>query len=345
MQMTFPRLLLAAVGAAAIAICGSTEALAQKKRLTVYTALEDDQLAAYKKAVESDYPDLDIAWVQDSTGVITARLLAEKDNPQADAVWGLAVSSLLVLEQQGMLQAYTPKGAEALKPQFRDSKNPMTWTGMDAFVSAICFNTVEAAKLNIPQPTKWTDLLDPKYRGQIVMPNPASSGGGFLTVAAWIEIMGEQKAWEFMDKLHDNIAVYMHSGSAPCVQAARGERVVGISFDLRASVEKSKGAPIEVVLPTEGLGWDMEATGIIRGTKNLDGAMKLADWAVSPKANELYGKYYAIVARPGMNTSPPNYPAQIEGMMIKNDFSWMAANRERILAEWSKRYDSKSAPK
>jgi len=164
-------------------------------------------------------------------------------------------------------------------------------------------------------------------------------------IAAWIQLMGEKAAWEFMDKLHDNIAVYTHSGSAPCVQAAKGERMAGIGFDMRGAREKTQGAPIDIVLPKEGAGWDLEATGIVKGTKHLDLAKKVADWGASKGASELYSKYYALVAEPSVKNIPPNYPPNAEQAMVKNDFNWMAENRDRILAEWSKRYESKAAPK
>ena len=177
------------------------------------------------------------------------------------------------------------------------------------------------------------------------MPHPASSGTGYLTVAAWIQLMGEAEAWKFMDALHQNMAVYTHSGSAPCVQAAKGERVAGISLDMRGAREKTNGAPIEVISPVEGLGWDMEAFAIVKGTKKADAAKKVADWAVSKAANELYSKYYAIVAHPEVKNTPKNYPADAEARMAKVDFQKMADDRERTLAEWSKRYESKAAPK
>jgi len=177
----------------------------QRTRLTVYTALENEQLAPFKQAAEAALRDIEIAWVRDSTGVITARLIAEKANPRADMVWGLSVFSLLQMEAQDMLEPYTPQGAEALRANMRSSRSPMTWTGMDAFVSAICFNTVVAQQRNLPRPATWQDLLDPRFRGQIVMPNPNSSGTGFLTISGWIANMGEQGAWAFMDRLHENV--------------------------------------------------------------------------------------------------------------------------------------------
>ncbi|MGL4241563.1 MAG: putative 2-aminoethylphosphonate ABC transporter substrate-binding protein [Beijerinckiaceae bacterium] len=334
----------AALGFALAASMPAAEAQ-QRTRVTAYTSLEADQLAIYKAAIEADVTDVEVVFVRDSTGVMTARFLAEKDNPRADVIFALATTSLILFEKQGLLEAYTPKGSETLKPAFKDPTAPYTWTGMDAFLAVVCFNTAEGAKDKVASPASWHDLAKPEFKGKVVMPHPVSSGTGYIQVAAWLQNMGEQAGWAFMDKLHENIAVYTHSGSAPCVQAAKGERLAGIGFDMRGAREKTQGAPIDIILPKEGAGWDMEATAVVKGTKVMEAAKKVADWSTSRKANELYGKYYAIVAHPEVKSAPPNYPANAEAGMAKNDFSWMAENRERILAEWTKRYESKAAPK
>ncbi len=336
-----------AFAAAACAAFGltATASLAQKTQVTIYTAIENDQLAPFKAAIEKAVPEAEVVWVRDSTGVITARFLAEKDNPRADVVLGLAATSLLVFEKAGLLETYKPAGVDALKAEFRDGKDPYTWTGMDGYLGVICYNTAEAGKANIKAPTTWKDLTAPEYKGKLVMPHPASSGTGYLMVGAWLQMMGEDAGWKFMDALHENMAVYTHSGSAPCVQAARGERVAGVALDMRGASEKTKGAPLEVIVPAEGTGWEMEATAIVKGTKNLELAKKVADWGATKAANELYSKTYAVVAYPGAGSYPPNYPKEAEQRLIKNDFAWMAENRERILKEWSKRYESKAAPK
>ena len=235
---------------AALSVLAFAPAVAQKVKLTTYTAIENDQLAAFKAEIEKAVPEVEIEWVRDSTGVITARILAEKAGPKADLVLGLAASSLLLFKKHGLLEAYQPKGSDGLKPTFRSDDG--SWTGMDAFLGVICYNTVEGQKACLTTPKTWKDLLDPKYAGKIVMPHPASSGTGYLMVAAWLQMMGDKAGWEYMDALHQNVAVYTHSGSAPCVQAAKGERVVGIGFDMRGAREKSNGAPIDIVVPAEG---------------------------------------------------------------------------------------------
>ncbi len=313
--------------------------------LTVYTALEADQLKAYQEQFEKEHPDIKLKWVRDSTGVITAKLLAEKASPQADVVMGVAASSLLVLEKEGMLQPYSPKGIEKLSRQYVDSASPPAWVGMDVWGAAICFNTVEAAKLGLKKPESWADLAKPEYKGRIVMPNPASSGTGFFDVTAWLGLFGEKEGWSYMDRLHDNIAQYTHSGSKPCKQAAAGEFPIGISFEYRAAKLKAGGAPIDLIFPKEGLGWDLEATALLKGGKNPEQARKLADWAVSRTANELYEKNFAIVAMPGVAKPNEHIPANYEQRLVKQDLRWVAGNRDRILAEWTRRYDAKSEKK
>jgi len=327
----------------------SAGALAQKTQLTVYTALETDQLKAYEAGFNRANPNIEIKWVRDSTGVITAKLLAEKANPQADAVMGVAASSLALLNSEGMLIPYAPLNLDAIMAAYRDKANPPAWFGMDVWGATVCFNTVEAQKKGLPKPETWKDLTKPIYKGQIVMPNPASSGTGYFDVTAWLTLFGDDNGkgggWKYMDALHENIAQYTHSGSKPCNMAAAGEYVMGISFEYRANANKAKGAPIDLVFPKEGLGWDLEAFAIHKGTKKLEAAQKLADWASSKDAMLLYGKNFAITAQPGVAAPLANVPADYEKRLVKMDFKSAADNRARVLAEWTKRYDVKSEPK
>ena len=240
--------------AAALTLSQSAQSATE---LTVYTAVEAEDLARYAETFNQDHPDIEIKWVRDSTGIVTAKLLAEKNNPQADVVWGLAATSLLLLKSEGMLEPYAPKGVEKLDKKFVDAGDTPSWVGMDAWVASVCYNTVEAAKNNLTPPKSWKDLLDAQYKGHLIMPNPNSSGTGFLDVSSWLQMFGEKGGWEYMDGLHDNIARYTHSGSKPCKLAAAGEIPIGISFAFRGAKSKAAGAPLEIIVPEEGVGWDM----------------------------------------------------------------------------------------
>ncbi len=318
-----------------------------KTTLTVYTALEAEELEPLRKAFVAEYPDIDIDWVRDSTGIITAKILAEIDagNPKADIFLGTSATSLLVVDGLGMLLPYAPKGLDRLDARFRDSRNPPHWVGIDAYAAVICYNTIEAKKFKLPKPSSWKDLLDPVYRNYLVMPNPNSSGTGFLTVSSWLQLMGEDEAWKFMTALHANMERYTHSGSKPCRLAAAGEVPIGISFAFRGAKLKQKGAPLDLIVPEEGVGWEVEASGILKTSKKVEAAKKLMDWHISPAAMKVYNQYLPILAIPEIAEPVEHFPPNTLEKMIDNDFGWAAKHRKRILGEWQKRYDVKSEPK
>ena len=308
-----------------------------KDVVVIYTALEPEQITDYMKAVNKSLPNLEVKMLRLSTGDVSARFMAEKDNMQADVIWGVAATNVLVFKNAGLLVPYAPKGLERVQPLFRDKANPPSWVGIDIYMSAFCFNTEVAKKHNLPAPTSWADLTKPVYKGQVVMPNPASSGTGYLSVASILQRLGEQKGWEYLDALHKNIAEYTKSGSKPCKDAAAGERAVGVSFEYVAYEMKKKGAPVEMVLPKEGAGYEMEANALTKkGAKN-PAAKQFLDWAITDEAMSLYSKYFAAVAVAGFPV-PEGLPKDISKVVFPNDFDWSAKNRDRILAEWSRRY-------
>ncbi|MGE4318501.1 MAG: putative 2-aminoethylphosphonate ABC transporter substrate-binding protein [Deferribacterales bacterium] len=313
--------------------------------ITVYTALEDDQYPVYLESFKQQHPEIKLNIVRDSTGIITARLLAEKANPQADVVWGLAATSLLVLDNQKLLAPYAPKGVERVMPQFKDKAKTPAWVGIDAWMTSFTVNTAEMQKRGLPVPTGYADLIKPEYKGLITMPNPASSGTGFLTVSAWLQLFKGKKGWDYMEKLHQNIALYTHSGSKPSKMAATGEYPIGISFGYRGLTEMKKGAPVTVVFPKEGSGWDLEANALIKKKNISADAKAFLDWAISDTVMTEYNKNFAIVTVKNNNPVPAGYVANPLKQIIKNDFSWAATNRDSILKEWSARFDAKSEPK
>ncbi len=328
--------------AAAVLLVASA---ASAGEILVYTALEDDEIPGYLDLFKKEHPDIDVKIVRDSTGIVTAKLLAEKDNPRADLVWGTAATSLMLCDQAGMVEPYAPKGLEKVVPKMRDKNNPPHWVGIKAWMTGFCVNTIEAEALGLPTPASFDDLLDPAYKGHLVMPNPNSSGTGFLTVSAILQMMGEEKGWAYLDKLHDNIARYTHSGSKPCKLAGSGEYAIGVSFGYRGFIQKQKGEPVMTVFPKEGSGWDVEANCLIKKANIKQDARTFLDWAIGEKIMNAYAKVYPVTAYPTGTPIPEGFPKDPEAQLIDNDFDWAAKNRARILAEWGRRYDAKSEPK
>lgn len=310
-----------------------------KQEVTVYTAFETDILAKYKNAFEKENPDIAIKWVRDSTGVMTAKLLAEIDNPRAEVVWGLAGSSMALLKEKGLLKNYTPNGVVALDSALNDPQLGQAWFGNDAAFNAICFNEIVAKQLNLPKPKSWNDLTKPIYKGHIAMPNPASSGTGYMQVSAWLQNMGEQQAWSYMQKLDNNIAHYTHSGSKPCVQAGMGEVAIGISMASRGAKLKSQGAPLALITP-QGIGWESEAVGLVKVSA---AAKRVVDWSISKKANQLYSEMYPVVAHKEVITEMANFP-NVKQAMANMDFARMGDERAAVLKTWSEKFDTKSEP-
>jgi len=316
--------------------------------ITVYTALENELVTEYLDVFNKKYPNIKVNIVRESTGIITARLLAEKDNPKADLVWGTAASSMMVLDNLGMLEPYAPEGINRILPKFKSDKSVPTWVGIDAWETAFVVNTVELAKLglNTDQIKSYNDLLRPQLKQHIVMSNPNSSGTGFLTVAGLLQIKGKDTngGWDYLTQLHENIAQYVHSGSRPAKMAAAGECVIGISFGYAGISEKQKGAPVEVVFPVEGSGWDMEANALIKKGAIIQAAYSFLDWAISDEAMNLYKKNYPIIATGG-DGNYDGYEIDPVKQLIDNDFAWAAGNRDTILNKWISLFDGKSAAK
>lgn len=344
----FTFLASAVIGTAALGLTATTAALAaEKTEILVYTAAALDDLNRRRQNFEEAYPDVTIKWLRPgSTGVTVARLLAEKDNPQADAIYGIGATHMMVLAREGLLHPYKPKFYETVTPKFRDPKNdPPMWLGEYAYIASICFNPILSEKKGVPRPSSWKDLTKPEYKGHIVMPSPNASGTGFLNVSSWLQMFGWDAGWEFMDALDQNIAYYERSGSKPCVLAAQGEIPVGISFAFRGVREIRKGAPLEIIPPEEGLGWEMNASAIHKGTKKLEATQKFMDWVSSERASVMHNKFYAIVAHPEIAKKVEHYPENPLDRIINNDFYWASDNREKILEEWTNRYDSKTIAK
>lgn len=317
---------------------------AAKDTVVVYTSLENEEVVEYLKLAQSELPDLDIQAIRLSTGELGARMLAEKDNPQADCIWGWAVTNMAEFIPKGMLAPYKAAGWEKIPANFKDPEG--YWTAIDLYAAALVPNTKVLEEKGLPMPKGWKDLLNPAYKGMLIMPNPASSGTGFLQVASLLVLMDpdykskpveENKGWDFLKELDKNMGQYIKSGSKPAKLTAAGEYAVGCSFAFVYASLKKKGFPVALVMPEEGAGYELETNALLKGAKNEAAAKKFLDWAISENAMKEYAKFKLGVTYPGI-PGPEGLPALDTIKLAPMDFPWQSENRVKILDVWQSHF-------
>ena len=306
--------------------------------LTVYSALEENEIADYVAAAKKSLPDVEVKVLRLSTGDLGARILAEAGNPQHDVIWGWAVTNMLDPRVTAMLEPYAEKGVEKLAAPYKASDGK--WFAATGYMAAFCVNTEVLKAKNLPMPTSWQDLTKPVYKGEVVMPNPVSSGTGYLQVAALLQSMGNERGWQFLKALDANVAQYIKSGSRPCKSARAGEYAIGTSLAFAAIQSVEEGFPIRMVIPSDGAGYELEASALMKTAKNKADAKRFLDWTLSPEAAALYGKYKEIITIPGTPTSKAaqaaGLPQDLSTVLYPMNFTQSAKDRDAILQSWQK---------
>lgn len=308
-------------------------------RLTVVSTLQRENMRPFKEAFEAENPDIRLTMRTLGNGTVTDALMAQAEVADGiDVIWGLSAASMILLRDAGLLLPYTPSGAERVEVRFKDARVPAVWVGGGIWTTALCAATGLGDRL----PAAWSDLTHPSWRGRIAMPSPVSSGVGMALVGGWLLSMGEERAWAFMDALHENMVVYTQEGSKACRMVSTGAIDIGLSFDYRATHTKAQTKAVVPVFP-DGLGWDVSAAAILTTTKNADAARRFADWSASDRARRFYADAldFSMVASGEVNRELPDLPPDLAKRLAPMDFTWLAANRERIIATWIKRYGTK----
>lgn len=306
--------------------------------VTAYTALEEDEIKEYVAAAKKDMPDVDVKVLRLSTGDLGARILAEASNPQHDVIWGWALTNTLDPRITALLEPYTAKGSDRLAA--RDKAADGKWFTTTGYMAAFCVNTEVLKAKNLPMPQTWKDLTNPVYKGEVVMPNPVSSGTGYLQIAALLQSKGTDEGWKFLKALDGNVAQYIKSGSRPCKAARAGEFAIGTSLAFAAMQSVEEGFPLKMVIPTDGAGYELEASGLMAASKNKADAKRFLDWTLSPSAAALYTKYKEIVTIPGAPQSKAakaaGLPTDLSKTLYPMDFARSAKDRDTILSSWQK---------
>jgi len=307
-------------------------------RLVVYTAYEENELKTFWEQFKKDLPDLaaKASYIRGSTGPTIARLEAEKANPQADVVWGVFNDYMTGAASKGLLEPYAAREASAIPARFKHPDN--MWQGVTLLTVAFAVNQKKMAELKLPPPRSWADLIEPKYKGHVVMSNPSTSGTAYLLLASHAARLGEDRMWQYYDALDKNLSQVTKSGGAPGRMAASGETPIGVALAYEVEVAKKQGAPIDVIWPSDGVPWTFEANGLVKGAKNPQNARRFLDWAVAKSAMASYAEWRGT----GITRSdvPVSGPKITEMKLIDLDFvkAGDPQYKERLVKRWQEKY-------
>ena len=197
------------------------------------------------------------------------------------------------------------------------------------------YNTELLAEKGLEPPACWADLIKPEFAGEVQMANPNSSGTAYTALATFVQMMGEDEAFEFLKKLHANINQYTKSGSAPIKAAGLGETMVGIVFQHDAVTQKVAGFPIEVVSPCEGTGYEIGSMSIVKGGPNPESARKFYDFALRADIQTLArdAQAYQVPSNRNAEAPPePDFDHQTDRLRLVTYGS--SDTRTRLLARW-----------
>jgi iron(III) transport system substrate-binding protein len=334
----FTRPLLATALLGGFATLSFASAAQAQGQLNMYCTVQEEWCRATVNAFEKE-TGIKVNFTRKSSGELYAQVKAEAQNPRGDVWWGGTGDPHMQAAEEDLTLEYKSPNMTQLQDwavrQWEQSKGKTI--GIYSGALGFGYNTEQLKAKGIPEPKCWADLLNPKLKDEVQVADPNSSGTSYTMLATMVQLMGEDKAFEYLKALHKNINQYTKSGAAPAKATALGETTVGITFlhDMVTMVVDK--APVKTVAPCEGTGYEIGSMSIIKGAKNLDQAKKFYDWALTANAQKLGAdaKAYQVPSNKSTPT-PPEAPKLEEIKLINFDFGkyGSSAERRRLLAKW-----------
>ena len=306
--------------------------LAAAQTLTVYSSVDEENAQKILAAFTAD-TGIQVNMVFLSSGPALSRIEAEQNNPQADVWFGAPSENHVLAKDRGLTQPYVSAHADALVPEFKDAEG--YWHAIYTNPLALGVRTDVLTERGLEVPRSWEDLTDPAYRGLIQMPSVQSSGTAYAVLLTMIELYGEDGAFDYMRRLDPNVQTYTQSGTAPSGALGIGETVIGLQFSPGFLRLVDEGFPVEVVFPSEGVGYEVAAMSILAGARNLEGAQALVDWMTSEAGQGQLSaeKTYFLPIR-GDVSAGEGIPSLDEITLVSYSGVFAAENRERLVDRW-----------
>ena len=301
---------------------------AQELRVYTYMLVIQDELARFL----SENTGTQVKILGLSGGELWARVQAEKPNIGADVLFGFGPGPAILGKREGLWEPYPDAPAwRDIHSRYKDKDGTWYDVGTSSFV--LVGNKALLNKKGYTMPESWFDLLDPKWKGEVVMPSPVTSGTAFMINASFLQLLGWEKGWDFLEKLDKNVAQYTKSGNTPLESVGRGEYMLGITSDEKVPQRLQQGFPIYWSAPKEGIGYEGNILTIVKGTKQLEAARRVVDFAGTEKFQRWVAQYGYLSARDAPN---PMYPTKPK--FIEYSYEWAADNHARVIETWKSKF-------
>ena len=318
------------VAALGLSLCLPACAWAQGQQVTAICSTDQSwcELAAKEFQAQTG---VKVQQVRKATGEALAQIRAEAANPKTDLWCGGTGDPFLQAAEVGLLDPYRPAYLNDLQGwavrQYAMSGNLVG----GFYTSAIGFGWNEDVlrKKNLPAPKCWSDLIDPKYKGEIETSHPGSSGTGYTILAGLVQLMGEDAAFAYLQKLHRNVTQYTRSGQAQAKSVAKGEVGIGISFIFGFENERQQGFKmVKAGAPCEGTSYEVGGIALVKGSRNREAAKKYYDWLMSPAGQSIGARANSLQVPANKTFKPdPRIPTIDAVRLIKYDFQKYAKRR------------------
>ena len=312
--------------------CGGFAGAEAAESLKAYTTLEEAYAKELLDAFEKE-TGIAVEWVRLASGETVARIEAEKANPQA-SIWVGGVGTLHIdAKNKGLTMPYNSREAENIPAKYRDPER--FWIGLYVGPIAFAMNTDRAKELGLSMPKTWEDLLKPEFANRVRMANPSTSGTAYNVLTTLIRIFGgdEEKAFAYLKKLDGAIDQYTKSGSAPGKNCAIGEIPVAIGYLHDLIKLKVTGAPLEIVVPEDGTGFETASLSLIKGGPDAVNAKKLYDWILGESAAKIIAGWYVIPLSQKAPALDTGFSLAQMKLVDQNDV-WDAEQKARLLERW-----------
>lgn len=327
--------------AALVLAAASTLANAQGAATLNLICSVQDEWCTMMSTTFSRVSGIKVNVIKRSTGETLAQLIAEKANPKADVWFGGTGDPHMQAAELDLTLEYKSPTLPQLHAWAQDQAQQSHWRTVGVYSGPLGFgyNTELLAKKKLAPPKCWKDLLAPALKGEIQVANPNSSGTAYTMVATLVQLMGEDKAFDYMKALHKNINQYTRSGSGPIKAVARGEAMVSISFVHDAPGEQIQGFPVATETPCEGTGAEIGSMSIIKGARNLSSAKKFYEWALTPSAQQ-FGAAAKQFQLPSNKNTPldSRIPDFKKIKFINYDYAKYGSSteRKRLIERWER---------